>query len=49
MGLLRGAVKAAIVAKVIDLARRQMSKPENQQKAKELVGKLASRAKAARR
>ncbi|HEV7754546.1 MAG TPA: hypothetical protein VGO94_01685 [Mycobacteriales bacterium] len=49
MGLLKGAVKAAIAAKILDIARREMSKPANQQKAKELVGKLASRAKATRR
>jgi hypothetical protein len=48
MGLLRGAVKAAIAAKILDIARREMSKPANQQKVKELVGRLASRAKAAR-
>jgi hypothetical protein len=49
MGLLRGAIKAAVVAKVIDIARREMSKPENQRKAKELVGKLADKAAKSRR
>jgi hypothetical protein len=49
MGLLRGAIKAAVVAKVIDVARREMSKPENQRKAKELMGKLADRAKSRKR
>jgi hypothetical protein len=43
--MLKGAIKAAVVAKVLDVARRELSKPENQRKAKELLGKLASRAK----
>jgi hypothetical protein len=49
MGLLKGAIKAAVVAKVFDIARREMSKPENQRKAKEMLGKLADRASKARR
>jgi hypothetical protein len=46
--MLRGAVKAAVVAKVLDIARRELSKPENQRKAKELISKLASKSKGAR-
>jgi hypothetical protein len=43
--MFKGAIKAAVVAKVIDIARRELSKPENQRKAKELIGKLASKSK----
>jgi hypothetical protein len=49
MGLLKGAIKTAVVAKIFDIARREMSKPENQRKAKEMLGKLADRAKTRRR
>jgi hypothetical protein len=49
MGLLKSALKAGIAAKVLQIAQREMSKPQNQQKAKELIGKLASRAKGAQR
>jgi hypothetical protein len=49
MGLLRGAAKAAIAAKVFDIARRELSKPENQAKIKELIGKVAARAAKGRR
>jgi hypothetical protein len=45
MGLLRGALKTVIAAKALQIAQREMSKPENQQKAKELLGKLANRTK----
>jgi hypothetical protein len=45
MGLLKGAIKTVVAAKVLQIAQREMSKPENQQKAKELIGKLASRTK----
>jgi len=43
MGFLRGAAKAAIAAKIIDVARREMAKPENQRKAKELLTKVQQR------
>ncbi len=39
MKLFRGALKTGIAMKVFDLARREMSKPENQRKAKELLAK----------
>jgi hypothetical protein len=41
MGLLRGLVKGAVVAKVIQVAQRELSKPENQRKIKDGLGKLA--------
>jgi hypothetical protein len=41
--VVRGLVKAAVLAKVIDVARRELAKPENQRRAKELVERAASR------
>lgn len=43
MGLLKGAVKAGIAMKAIEIARREASKPANQQKARELFAKVNSR------
>ena len=43
MSFLRGAIKAGIAAKAIQIARREAAKPENQRRAKELMGKLADR------
>jgi len=43
MGLLRGALKAGIAMKVLEIARREASKPANQQKARDLVAKANSR------
>jgi hypothetical protein len=43
MGIFRGAAKAAIAAKVIDVVRREAAKPENQRKIKELITKAQSR------
>lgn len=40
MGLLKSALKAGIVVKVIDVVRREAAKPENQRKAKELADKV---------
>jgi hypothetical protein len=39
MKLLRGALKTGIAMKAFDIARREMSKPENQRKAKELLAR----------
>jgi len=39
MKLLRSALKTTIAVKAFDIARREMSKPENQRKAKELLAK----------
>lgn len=41
MKLIRGLVKAALVAKVIQIAQRELSKPENQQKIKDGLGKVS--------
>lgn len=49
MGLFKGAIKAGIAAKVLDVARREAAKPQNQRKAKELLGKLTNRGSNKRR
>jgi hypothetical protein len=41
MGMLRGLVKGAVVAKVIQVAQRELSKPENQRKVKDALSKVA--------
>lgn len=43
MGLLKGVLKAGIAMKAIDIARREASKPANQQKARELFAKVNNR------
>ncbi len=45
MGVLSGILKAGVVTKAVQVARREASKPENQAKAKELFTKIASRRK----
>lgn len=40
MGLIKGALKAGIVVKVVDVVRREAAKPENQRKVRELVGRV---------
>lgn len=40
MNLIRGIAKTAIVGKVIQMAGRELQKPENQRKIKEGLGKL---------
>ena len=45
MGMLRGLVKGAVVAKVVQIAQRELSKPENQRKIKEGLGKLSQTAR----
>lgn len=49
MGLLRGAAKAGIAAKAFQIIRREASKPQNQQKAKELFNQVANRNKSGKR
>jgi hypothetical protein len=49
MGLFKGAMKAGIAAKVIQVARREAAKPENQAKARELVRRLQARRTTTRR
>ena len=39
MKLLRSALKTTIAVKAFDIARREMRKPENQRKARELMAK----------
>ena len=41
MGAVRGLVRSAIVLKLIDVARREAAKPENQARARELAARLA--------
>jgi hypothetical protein len=49
MGFLRGALKTAMAAKVIDVVRREATKPENQRRAKELMDKAKNRKGSGRR
>jgi hypothetical protein len=49
MGFLKGAAKTAVLAKVIDVVRREAAKPENQRRAKELIQRARTRKGAARR
>lgn len=44
MGLIKSALKAGIVVKVVDLVRREASKPENQAKIREFVNKAKTEA-----
>jgi hypothetical protein len=41
MGAIRGLLKGAIAVKLLDIARREAAKPENQAKARELAQKVA--------
>jgi hypothetical protein len=43
MGLVKGFIKGAVVMKIVDIARREARKPENQRKAKELFAKVTKR------
>ena len=43
MGLFKGAAKAGIAAKAIQVVRREAAKPQNQAKARELFAKLQNR------
>lgn len=43
MGFVKGIVKTAVVAKLLQVAQRELSKPENQRKAKEMVNKVKQR------
>lgn len=45
MGLLGGAMKSGLALKAARIAKREMSKPENQRKAKDLLGKVRGRGK----
>ena len=51
MGAMRGLLKGAIAMKLLEIARREAAKPENQAKARELAQKVTqevSRRKAQR-
>lgn len=49
MGLFKGVAKAGIAAKLIQVARREAAKPQNQAKARELVRRLQERRAGTRR
>jgi hypothetical protein len=44
MGFVKGVIKTAVAAKLLQIAQRELSKPQNQAKAKEMFGKLKQRA-----
>lgn len=43
MGFLGKAMKSGIALKAAQIAKREMAKPENQRKAKELLGRVTHR------
>ena len=43
MGFVKTLVKGAVVAKLLQVAQRELSKPENQRKAKEMFQKVQQR------
>jgi hypothetical protein len=43
MGFVKTLVKGAVVAKLLQVAQRELSKPENQRKAKEMFHKVQQR------
>jgi len=43
MGFIKTLVKGAVIAKVAQVAQRELSKPENQRKAKEMFQKVQQR------
>ena len=43
MGFVKTLVKGAVVAKLVQVAQRELSKPENQRKAKEMFQKVQQR------
>jgi hypothetical protein len=49
MKLMRGALKSAIAMKAFEIVKREAAKPQNQQKAKDLLAKVANRGGSARR
>jgi hypothetical protein len=48
MSLVKGLIKTAIAAKLIQVAQRELSKPENQQKIKDGLPRLQETAKSRR-
>jgi hypothetical protein len=45
MNLVKGLVKGAVIAKVIQIAQRELSKPENQRKIKDGLRKVSQAAR----
>ena len=43
MGFVKTLVKGAVFAKLVQVAQRELSKPENQRKAKEMFQKVQQR------
>ena len=43
MSFIKGAINAGVAAKVLQIAQRELSKPENQRKAKDLLHKVQQR------
>ncbi len=41
--LVRGLLRSAVAAKALQIAQREMSKPENQRKARELLARASQR------
>jgi hypothetical protein len=48
MNFVKGILKAAVVAKLLQVAQRELSKPENQQKIKDGLRKFQETAKSRR-
>jgi len=44
MGIIKSALKAGIVVKVVDVVRREAAKPENKAKIKDLVDRVRNEA-----
>jgi hypothetical protein len=47
MGFVKGIIKTVVAAKLLQIAQREMSKPENQRKVKEMFNKVQQRRRAA--
>ncbi|WP_328989543.1 hypothetical protein OG394_25235 [Kribbella sp. NBC_01245] len=43
MSFIKGVIKAGVIAKVAQIAQRELSKPENQRKAKEMIQKVRNK------
>ncbi|MBS7546858.1 hypothetical protein ACQREA_09585 [Dietzia cinnamea] len=43
MGFLRNALRSGVALKAVQVVKREASKPENQRKAREFVGKMRNR------
>ena len=45
MGLVKGLIKGAVVAKVIQVASRELAKPENQRRLRDGINKVTKAAR----